>query len=169
MSVDLTQLTLAALQAVPPTASALLAAPGSIGAVYLSADPLTTATLFAVALGVVCYVLNAVTGNCSFVDKLWSLVPWWYTIHFAVQPVLAGGALNERAALMAVLSVAWGLRLTYNFYRKDGYTWHGEDYRWYSLTHSLTPCPALPCPATSLCRACAVLIGCLCFVGVPQA
>jgi len=31
---------------------------------------------------------------------------------------------------MAVLTTAWGLRLTFNFARKGGYSSGGEDYRW---------------------------------------
>jgi len=40
---------------------------------------------------------------------------------------------------MAVLSGAWGMRLTYNFARKGGYTWRGEDYRWAVVRRNMHP------------------------------
>ncbi len=44
------------------------------------------------------------------------------------------GGFNERQVLMAGLVTLWGLRLTFNFARKGGYTWPPwggeEDYRW---------------------------------------
>ena len=38
---------------------------------------------------------------------------------------------------MALLSTLWGLRLTYNFWRKGGYSSGGEDYRWPVLRKKL--------------------------------
>jgi steroid 5-alpha reductase family enzyme len=31
---------------------------------------------------------------------------------------------------MAILITIWGTRLSYNFYRKGGYSMDAEDYRW---------------------------------------
>lgn len=47
-----------------------------------------------------------------------------------------------RIAIMCILSIIWGSRLSYNFYRKGGYNivpWKGEeDYRWkYMRSHPL--------------------------------
>ncbi len=43
-------------------------------------------------------------------------------------------AASVRLLLMAALTTAWGLRLTYNFYRRGGYAWPPwtgeEDYRY---------------------------------------
>jgi steroid 5-alpha reductase family enzyme len=82
--------------------------------------------MFAVAL--VCFLVSEITRNYSQVDKLWSLMPvvyGWITV--AAEP-------SPRVVLMAVLVTLWGLRLSYNFYRKGGYhriPWKGEeDYRW---------------------------------------
>ncbi len=35
-----------------------------------------------------------------------------------------------RPFVMTILITLWGCRLTYNFYRKGGYHWKDEDYRW---------------------------------------
>jgi len=76
----------------------------------------------------VCFLVSEITRNCSQVDKLWSLLPiayGWITV---------GAGPSPRLILMASLVTIWGLRLSYNFYRKGGYNiipWKGEeDYRW---------------------------------------
>jgi steroid 5-alpha reductase family enzyme len=47
------------------------------------------------------------------------------------------GGLNDRQVLMASLVSLWGIRLTFNFARKGGYSWRfwegEEDYRWAEL------------------------------------
>ncbi|MFZ2286837.1 MAG: DUF1295 domain-containing protein [Bacteroidales bacterium] len=82
----------------------------------------------------VCFIVSEITRNYSQVDKLWSLVPvayGWITV--AAYP-------SPRIFLMAALVTIWGLRLSYNFYRKGGYNiipWKGEeDYRWKILRES---------------------------------
>ena len=76
----------------------------------------------------VCFLVSEITRNYSQVDKLWSLLPiayGWITVAAVPSP---------RLILMASLVTIWGLRLSYNFYRKGGYNiipWKGEeDYRW---------------------------------------
>lgn len=77
----------------------------------------------------VCFVVGELSKNYSQVDKLWSLMP----IVYAGVTLYAFPA-SPRIWLMAVLVTLWGLRLSYNFYRKGGYhiiPWKGEeDYRW---------------------------------------
>jgi steroid 5-alpha reductase family enzyme len=77
---------------------------------------------------VVCFLVSELTGNYSQVDKLWSLMPVVYSIvSLATSP-------SPRLWLMSSIVMIWGLRLSYNFYRKGGYSiipWKGEeDYRW---------------------------------------
>jgi len=42
---------------------------------------------------------------------------------------------------MLIMSVCWGVRLTYNFWRKGGYNYADEDYRWQPLRKAITPYP----------------------------
>ena len=42
-------------------------------------------------------------------------------------------SISARSMLMAILISVWSCRLTYNFYRKGGYTAAGEDYRWQAI------------------------------------
>lgn len=75
-----------------------------------------------------CFIVSEITRNYSQVDKLWSLVPLAYGW------LTAAAYPSARVFLMAVLVTIWGLRLSFNFYRKGGYSiipWQGEeDYRW---------------------------------------
>ncbi len=76
-----------------------------------------------------CFITSTITGNYSQVDKLWSIMPVIYSWIICAQ-----SGFEERLILMAVVVSIWGIRLTYNFARKGGYSikiWLGEeDYRW---------------------------------------
>lgn len=74
---------------------------------------------------VFCYVVSLISGDLSIVDRLWSILPMVYVLHF-----LSYNWGNTRLVLMSAFIGCWGLRLSYNFYRKGGYTSVGEDYRW---------------------------------------
>lgn len=67
------------------------------------------------------------TSDPSIVDRLWSIMPWVYTWHWFISSLSSG--LNSRLLIMTLLATIWGLRLTYNFYIKGGFS-GGEDYRW---------------------------------------
>jgi steroid 5-alpha reductase family enzyme len=81
------------------------------------------------AAALLCFVVSTISGNYSQVDKLWSLIPIAYVWIVALET-----GFETRLVLMAILVTAWGLRLTYNFSRKGGYSWKFwtgvEDYRW---------------------------------------
>ena len=63
-----------------------------------------------------CLVLSLLTCDYSWVDRLWSVVPAFYVLHFA-----SSAGFDARTSAMAALATLWGLRLSYNFARKDGY------------------------------------------------
>lgn len=86
------------------------------------------------AVVVICFLVSEITRNYSQVDKLWSLLPPAYSwVTVAAFP-------TARTVIMAVLVTMWGLRLSFNFNRKGGYSiipWRGEeDYRWKILRES---------------------------------
>lgn len=85
--------------------------------------------LGALVVALLCYTVSELTGNCSQVDKLWSIIPIFYVWYMAYK-----GSFDTRLVLMAVLATIWGVRLTYNFSRRGAYKlkfWTGEeDYRW---------------------------------------
>lgn len=90
---------------------------------------LTTGSYMMLGVAALCFLLGELTGNCSQVDKLWSLLPVAYSWYF-----VGAAGFEPRMLLMAVLVTVWGARLTYNFSRKGGYIWRfwlgEEDYRW---------------------------------------
>ena len=69
------------------------------------------------AAALLCFVVSSLSKNYSQVDKLWSLMPIPYTwmVAFAT-------GFESRLVLMAVLVTVWGLRLSYNFSRRGGYS-----------------------------------------------
>lgn len=98
-------------------------------------DPLLITALAAAVFAAICFVASLATGEHSWVDRLWSIVPILYVGWFA----LSADGFDTRLALMTVLVAAWGIRLTYNFIRKGGFRPGGEDYRWKVLRERVSP------------------------------
>lgn len=87
----------------------------------------TSGTIYLV-FAALCFLISSATDNYSQVDKLWSIMPIVYGwVAYAYAP-------DTRILLMALLITLWGVRLTYNFSRRGGYSWRfwtgEEDYRW---------------------------------------
>jgi steroid 5-alpha reductase family enzyme len=77
------------------------------------------------AVAVACRLLSWRTGDTSWTDRIWSIVPVVYVAVFAV----AAGLRDTRLDVMTMLVLLWGVRLTANFARRGGYR-GVEDYRW---------------------------------------
>lgn len=84
--------------------------------------------IYAIA-ATICFITSTITNNYSQVDKLWSIMPVIYAWIICIR-----SAYEPRLVMMAVVVSVWGIRLTYNFARRGGYSlkiWTGEqDYRW---------------------------------------
>ena len=100
-----------------------------------SLPPLHVAALGCALFAAVCWLSSIVTGNCSQVDRLWSIAPPLYVACFAAY----AGFRDPRLDVMTVLAVLWGARLTYNFARNGGYRAGSEDYRWPVLRKRFGP------------------------------
>lgn len=90
---------------------------------------LKNTAIIALGIALICFVISELTKNYSQTDKVWSTAPIlyvWYMTHAA--------SYDNRMVLMAILATIWGVRLTYNFSRRGGYSWKfwegTEDYRW---------------------------------------
>jgi steroid 5-alpha reductase family enzyme len=86
----------------------------------------------------VCFItwsLALLTKEHSWVDRIWSIAPIGYTGIFAG----AAGFDDARLDVIFALVSLWGIRLTFNFWRKGGYAPGGEDYRWAVLRARMTP------------------------------
>ncbi|KAM3548808.1 hypothetical protein MY1884_009016 [Beauveria asiatica] len=97
--------------------------------IYLQTNPLVTGFSSSVLLGAVFLAVSELNRNYSQVDRLWSILPNLYVIHFAVWARLAGLPYH-RLDLVAIATTAWSIRLTFNYWRKGGYNIGSEDYRW---------------------------------------
>ncbi len=99
------------------------------GLTELQRNTLHELAWLAFGAAMLCFTVSELTGNCSQVDKLWSILPIGYAWYTA-----SAGHFDSRLVLMAVLVTIWGARLTYNFSRRGAYKlkfWEGEeDYRW---------------------------------------
>ncbi len=88
-------------------------------------NPLSIVAILAGLFSLYAWVASLITGDTSQVDRLWSVVPVVYMWVY----VLSAHQSHRRLLVMAVLVTAWGVRLTFNFARKGGYS-GVEDYRW---------------------------------------
>jgi steroid 5-alpha reductase family enzyme len=112
-------------------------APLACGTQLVASETVVFAGLVALGLGLLCYVLSVFTGNDSWVDRSWSIVPpfymWLYIWHRGDVVLIDRGAEWPQFTVLtgyALCATVWGIRLTYNFYRRGGYQKGGEDYRW---------------------------------------
>jgi steroid 5-alpha reductase family enzyme len=113
-----------------PLIASFIAGGGDAIRFISAADPLLVVAVWAAGIAAASFLLALVTGDCSQTDRLWSIAPVLYAAFFAWRATaLAGGGLDPRACLMAGLVLLWGIRLSFNFARRGGYT-RIEDYRW---------------------------------------
>jgi steroid 5-alpha reductase family enzyme len=97
-------------------------------------NPLLLVLYVALAFCAFAWIASLITGDTSWVDRGWSIVPVIYVWIFAGKAHLG----DIRLDVMAVLVTCWGARLTFNFARKGGYT-GVEDYRWPVLRARMRP------------------------------
>ena len=95
--------------------------------------PLVLVLALAGAASIFSWVASLVSGDTSWVDRLWSVLPVLYTWVFAWADHGRDAPLDVLAALVTL----WGARLTFNFARKGGYR-GVEDYRWAVLRARMT-------------------------------
>ena len=93
---------------------------------FVAGTPYGTAFILFVAVSAFCWVMSLLTGEFSWVDRLWSVVPPAYCLIVAADLDFRSARVN----IMTVLVLMWGVRLTANFAVKGGYQPGGEDYRW---------------------------------------
>jgi steroid 5-alpha reductase family enzyme len=87
--------------------------------------PLEAVALVAGSACVFAWAASVLSGDYSWVDRSWSILPVIYVAIFAAWAHLR----DPRLDVMALLVLTWGARLTFNFARKGGYS-GVEDYRW---------------------------------------
>jgi|SRR5690242_170144 len=108
--------------------------------VYASTNPLILGLAFALFMTPIVLVVSEFNRNYSQVDRLWSILPVIYNVHYDVWAHLNGLPTAKVDHIMA-LTVIWGARLTFNYWRKGGYQIGSEDYRWNIVKDYVGPIP----------------------------
>jgi steroid 5-alpha reductase family enzyme len=94
-----------------------------------SLDDLKLAVGISLIIAAYVFIASSLTGDYSYIDRLWSILPVLYSWGFTLSVGLKYKSYPIRGILQSLLITAWGIRLSYNFYRKGGYSGM-EDYRW---------------------------------------
>jgi steroid 5-alpha reductase family enzyme len=108
----------------------------------LQTDSLDVSLWFMIIVIIYSFVWSIVGNNCSKVDQIWSIVPWIYVWIFFFHYFYQSQIIHLRLLLLAILTTLWGIRLTYNFWRRGGYGTffvHEEDYRWPIIRSKMNP------------------------------
>ncbi|KAF2837952.1 DUF1295-domain-containing protein [Patellaria atrata CBS 101060] len=106
--------------------------------IYLSTNPLITAFAFSLILAPVFLVVSEVNRNYSQVDRMWSILPTIYNLHYSLWAHLSGYP-SQRLDNLLTFSTVWSLRLTFNYWRRGGYSMGSEDYRWAVVKQYIGP------------------------------
>ncbi|KAL4906628.1 hypothetical protein BDW74DRAFT_150843 [Aspergillus multicolor] len=97
--------------------------------IYLSTNPFASALAFTLFSSVLFIIFSEINRNYSQVDRFWSILPSVFNVHFAIWARLSGlRTLNLDT--IAAISLIWTVRLTFNYWRRGGYSIGSEDYRW---------------------------------------
>jgi steroid 5-alpha reductase family enzyme len=114
----------------PSQVAAHITDPQALKDLYVNTNPLMTSLAFATMFVTpLVLALSEINRNYSQVDRVWSVLPVIYNVHYAVWAHLNGLPTYKLDHIMAV-SIIWGARLSYNYWRKGGYQVGSEDYRW---------------------------------------
>ncbi|GKZ37021.1 hypothetical protein AbraIFM66950_008313 [Aspergillus brasiliensis] len=97
--------------------------------IYLSTNPFISALFLSLALSVLFVIASEINRNYSQVDRFWSILPSIYNVHFALWARLSG-LQTQSLDTIAAITLIWSARLTFNYWRRGGYSIGSEDYRW---------------------------------------
>ncbi|KAL5003778.1 hypothetical protein BDV10DRAFT_180302 [Aspergillus recurvatus] len=97
--------------------------------IYLSTNPIATALAFTLFISILFIIFSEINRNYSQVDRFWSILPSVFNVHFAVWARLSG-LRTLSLDTIAAISIVWSVRLTFNYWRRGGYSIGSEDYRW---------------------------------------
>jgi steroid 5-alpha reductase family enzyme len=93
------------------------------------------------------WILTLITNKYAYMDKLWPILPGFYTWLFFLSVFVLNPTRNEsiklstflenvstsatiRLAIIVALITAWSIRMTFIFWRRGYYKWDFEDKRW---------------------------------------
>ena len=97
---------------------------------YCENTSFTNGFFISVLFSILVYLASKITRNYSWVDRLWPIIPSTHCLNFFLHEYHCNNQIHQRTLLMCLLVWLWGVRLTFNYYRKGGYKCGSEDYRW---------------------------------------
>ena len=101
---------LPSLYHLPQKTLAVISSPKGLVELYISTNPLVSATAFSLFIVPILYVAQEVNKNYSQVDRVWSILPAVYNVHYAVYAHLAD-LPTQQADALAAISVLWSVGL----------------------------------------------------------
>ena len=98
-------------------------------------DPLSISWVLMLSISMYSFIFSVISGNCSKVDQIWSITPWIYgwLFYYLLHTANISPLESSKGYILCILITIWGVRLTFNFWRRGGYGnffQHEEDYRW---------------------------------------
>lgn len=78
--------------------------------VYLTTNPAIVAFDFSLVLAVVVFIISEYHKNYSWIDRLWSLLPTFYNVHYWLFAYLTG-IRSWRLDIVAMFSLSWSVSL----------------------------------------------------------
>lgn len=117
------------LYALPEQVYAALGDVQALKQIYLSTNPAIFGLALALAAFPVFWIVSEINRNYSQVDRVWSILPTLFNLHYAIWARL-NGLETTRVDNVLAFSVVWSMRLTFNYWRRGGYQIGSEDYRW---------------------------------------
>lgn len=103
--------------------------PAALKQLYIDTNPFVSGLAFSIFLIPFFLFASEINQNWSQIDRVWSILPTIYNIHWAVWSHMAGLS-SSRLDLRLAVSIIWSIRLTFNYWRRGGYKIGSEDYRW---------------------------------------
>ena len=96
---------------------------------YVDTNPFVSGLAISLFLSPFFLFFAELNQNWSQIDRVWSILPTLYNVHWAIWTHMSGLA-TERMDLRLLVSTLWSIRLTFNYWRRGGYQIGSEDYRW---------------------------------------
>lgn len=112
--------------------------PAALVHVYQSTNPLVFGFAFSLFLVPIFVLVSEINRNYSQVDRVWSILPTVYNAHYTLWAHV-NGLQTGRLDMLLAASILWTTRLTFNYWRKGGYTVGSEDYRWEIVRKNISP------------------------------
>lgn len=89
----------------------ILKDPSALKYLYLSTNPLISASAFCLFTVPIFIIVAEVNKNYSQVDRFWSLLPTFYNLHFTLY-AHAKGLPTQRLDIVALISILWSVCFT---------------------------------------------------------